>query len=116
MQIPLRFTVNSLCAMEDLAGGALEDVFDRQFTAARLLLWGGMIDGAPGTTLKYAGDVIDRHIQAGGTLEEIVEGCAEAMKRAGLFGGAAEKGAPFASGLKESSKRRRRRDFPMRRG
>ena len=50
-----------------------------------------MIDGAPGTTLKYAGDVIDRHIQAGGTLEEIVEGCAEAMKRAGLFGGAAEK-------------------------
>lgn len=91
MQIPLRFTVNSLCAMEDLAGGALEDVFDRQFTAARLLLWGGMIDGAPGTTLKYAGDVIDRHIQAGGTLEEIVEGFAEAMKRAGLFGGAAEK-------------------------
>ena len=41
MQVRLKYTVNSLCAMEDLAGGALEDAFERQFTAARLLLWGG---------------------------------------------------------------------------
>jgi len=34
----LRYTVNSMCAVEDAAGGALDEVFDRQFTAARLLL------------------------------------------------------------------------------
>lgn len=88
MQVPLRYSVNSLCAMEDLAGGALESAFEKQFTAARLLLWGGMLEGAPGTSLKYAGALIDRHIQAGGTLEEIVEGCAEAMRRAGFLGAA----------------------------
>ena len=92
MQVRLKYTVNSLCAMEDLAGGALEDAFERQFTAARLLLGGGMLEGAPDVSLKYAGALIDRHIQAGGTLEEIVELCAEGMRRAGLLG-AAEKDA-----------------------
>ena len=61
-------------------------------TAARLLLWGGMLEGAPDVSLKYAGALIDRHIQAGGTLEEVVELCAEGMRRAGFLG-AAEKDA-----------------------
>lgn len=43
-QIPLRYSMNSLCAMEDLTGGALERMLERQFSAARLLLWGGMLE------------------------------------------------------------------------
>ena len=42
-QAALRYTIDSMCAMEDRAGGALEALLDRPFTAARLLLWGGMI-------------------------------------------------------------------------
>ena len=51
-----------------------------------------MLEGAPDVSLKYAGALIDRHIQAGGTLEEVVELCAEGMRRAGFLG-AAEKDA-----------------------
>ena len=90
----LRYSMNSLCAMEDLTGGALEKMLERQFSAARLLLWGGMLENAPGLTLKAAGEKIDEHIRAGGTLEEIVEECARAMECAGYFDAAmGEKGA-----------------------
>lgn len=84
--VTLKYTVNSMCAVEDMAGGALDGVMERQFTAARLLLWGGMLDGQPGMTLADAGMIIGDHLAAGGTLEEIVEFCAEGLRRAGFFG------------------------------
>lgn len=83
--VQLRYTVSALCAMEDRAGGSLEEIMDRQFTAARLLLWGGMLDRQPETTLKMAGELIDDHIAQGGTLDEIVEMCALALEAAGFF-------------------------------
>lgn len=88
--VALRYTVNSFCAMEDMAGGALDGLMDRQFTATRLLLWGGMLDGNPGMTLKDAGAIIGAHLEVGGTLDGVVEMCAEAMRRAGFFGKAAQ--------------------------
>jgi len=87
--VTLRYTVNAMCAIEDACGGALDEVIQRQFTAARLLLWGGMLDGCPGVTLAEAGELIGAHLASGGTLEEIVELCAEGMRRAGFFGPAA---------------------------
>lgn len=87
--VTLRYTVNAMCAIEDACGGALDEMMERQFTAARLLLWGGMLDGCPGMTLAEAGELIGAHLAAGGTLEEIVELCAEGLKRAGFFGRAA---------------------------
>ena len=56
--VVLRYTVNSMCAVEDAAGGALDRVMERQFTAARLLLWGGMLDRQPDATLAQAGALI----------------------------------------------------------
>lgn len=88
--VGLRYTVNSMCAVEDRAGGALDGVMEKQFTAARLLLWGGMLDGCPDMTLSDAGKIIGDHLAAGGTLEEIVEFCAEGLRRAGFFGPAAQ--------------------------
>lgn len=85
----LKYTVNAMCAIEDRCGGALDEVMERQFTAARLLLWGGMLEGRPEVTLKEAGELIGDHLAQGGTLEEIVEHCAEGMRRAGFFGKAA---------------------------
>lgn len=81
----LRYTVGALCAMEDRAGGSLDAVMERQFTAARLLLWGGLIECQPEMTLRAAGDLIDRYIEDGGTLDEIVNECAEALEYAGFF-------------------------------
>lgn len=87
--VTLRYTVNAMCAVEDMCGGALDNVMERQFTAARLLLWGGMLEKQPDVTVKEAGGLIGEHLAMGGTLEEIVERCAEGMRRAGFFGKAA---------------------------
>lgn len=86
----LRYTVNSMCAVEDAAGGALDEIFERQFTAARLLLWGGMLEGEPSMTLAQAGELVGAHLAGGGTLEQIVEHCAEGLRRAGFFGRTAQ--------------------------
>ena len=94
--VTLRYTVNSFCAMEDMAGGALDGLMDRQFTATRLLLWGGMLHENPGMALSEAGALVSAHLEQGGTLDGVVEMCAEAMRRAGFFGRAAQ-GNPMAN-------------------
>lgn len=81
----LRYSVNALCAVEDRAGGSLDGLMERQFSATRLLLWGAMTECQPETTLEAAGDLISRHILAGGTLEEIVDLCAQALSDAGFL-------------------------------
>ena len=90
-EIRLRYTVNAMCAVEERAGGALERITDRQFTATRLLLWGGMLELQPDTTPEQAGDIISRHIESGGSMDEIVDICAQAMQDAGFFHHAAAK-------------------------
>lgn len=81
----LRYTVNAMCAVEEAAGGDLDGIMKCQFSAARLLLWGGMIDRQPETTLAQAGSLIDEHLAAGGSLALIVDACADAMERAGFL-------------------------------
>ena len=81
----LRYTVNALCAVEEKAGGTLDNIMDRQFTATRLLLWGAMMEYHPETTLEAAGEMISAYIAGGGTLDEIVNLCAELMEGAGFF-------------------------------
>ena len=87
--VVLAYTVNSMCAVEDRAGGALDGLLEKQFSAARLLLWGGMIERQPETTLAEAGVRISEHMARGGTLEQVIDMCAEALRRAGFFGPAA---------------------------
>ena len=81
----LRYTVNSMCVVEELAGGSLAEAFEADFTAVRLRLWGALIDRQQGLTLREAGELLDAHLRGGGTLGEIVDACAEAMRRAGFF-------------------------------
>lgn len=82
----MRYTINSLCAVEDRAGQPLDRLLDRQFTATRLLLWGGLIECQPEMTLAEAGALIDAAIAAGGALEDVIDLCAEGLKAAGFFG------------------------------
>lgn len=81
----MRYTVNALCAVEERAGGSLDNLMERQFSATRLLLWGGLVERQPELTIEAAGELISRHIQSGGTLEEIVTLCAQALAEAGFF-------------------------------
>ena len=83
----LYYSVNALCAVEERAGGSLDALMERQFSATRLLLWGGLMEKQPGITLEAAGDLISAHIRSGGTLEEIVNACACALSQAGFFAG-----------------------------
>lgn len=81
----LRYTLNALCAMEDSAGGSLDHILAQQFTAVRLLLWGGLIELQPEMSLNMTGELISRYIADGGTLDEIVNVCADALESAGFF-------------------------------
>lgn len=85
----MHYSVNALCAVEERAGGSLDGLMERQFSATRLLLWGALTDRQPGITLEEAGELIGAHIRAGGTLEDIVNLCAAALEEAGFFGGTA---------------------------
>lgn len=85
----MRYTINSLCAVEDKAGEPLDRLMDRQFSATRLLLWGGLIECQPELTLGEAGELIGAYISQGGSLEDIVDMCAEGLREAGFFGQAA---------------------------
>ena len=82
----LCYCMNALCRLEEKAGGTLEQMMSRQFSAVRLLLWAALLRYQPETTIEGAGEIIDAHLARGGHLEEIVEMCAEALEEAGFFG------------------------------
>lgn len=83
----MRYTVNSLCALEDRAGMSIDRLMDRQFSATRLLLWAGLTEEQPELTVRDAGALIGACVARGGSLEDIVELCADGLRRAGFFGG-----------------------------
>ena len=83
-ELRLRYTFNSICAIEDRAGMSLEKLMTRRYTPIRLLFWGALTELQPEISLREAGDIIGAHIQAGGTLDDIAVMCAEAMEKAGF--------------------------------
>ena len=88
--LKLRYTVNSLCALEDRAGMSIDRLMGRQFSATRLLLWAGLAELQPELTVKDVGALIGDCVAAGGCLEDIVDMCAEGLRAAGFFGGGDE--------------------------
>ncbi len=45
-ELQMRYTFNSLCAMEERAGGGLAQWNNRQYTPVRLLFWGRSSTGS----------------------------------------------------------------------
>lgn len=86
----LCYSVNALCAVEERAGGSLDNLMEKQFSATRLLLWGALTERQPGVTLEGAGEIIGEHLKQGGALEDIVNICSEALDEAGFFSRAAQ--------------------------
>lgn len=85
-EFTMRYTVNSLCAIESIAGMPIDRLMDRQFSATRLLLWAGLTEEQPDLTVHAAGCLINDCIAAGDSLEYIVDLCAEGLREAGFFG------------------------------
>ena len=86
-RLKLRYTVNSLCDVEDRAGMSIDRLMNRQFSATRLLLWAALTEEQPQLTVRDAGALIGDHILSGGSLEDIVELCADGLRAAGFFSG-----------------------------
>jgi len=85
----LHYSLNAMCEMERAAGCPLEQMIEKQFSAARLLLWGALIDRQPEMTISQAGRLMDVCMREGRTLEEIINICYQAMEDAGFFAQAA---------------------------
>lgn len=83
-QLRLRYTFNSICAMEERAGMALDELMTRTYSPVRLLLWGALIELQPEITVKEAGDIIGAHIRAGGSIEDVAHLCSQALELAGF--------------------------------
>ena len=81
----LCYCMNALCALEDEAGGTLDNLMSKQFTAVRLLLWAALLRYQPEMTIEGVGEIIDAHLLRGGTLTQLVEMCSAALDDAGFF-------------------------------
>ena len=83
----LHYSMNSLCAMEARAGMPLDALMKHHFNAVRLLLWAGLRHCYPGVTVWDAGELIGKHLQHGGTLDEVIDICADGLRVSGLIDG-----------------------------
>lgn len=84
-ELALRYTFNSICAVEERSELPLERLMERKFGSVRLLFWGALIDRQPDITVEAAGRLINDHLKAGGTLDDIAGLCIEALAHAGLM-------------------------------
>ena len=84
-EYPLRFTVNSLCCLEEKTGQSLAALKITQFSCLRGLLWCGMLAAAPDITLEAVGDLLDAHLRAGGDLSAVSAALAGALEDACFF-------------------------------
>lgn len=82
----MRYTVNSLCALEDRAGMPIDRLMKRQFSATRFLLWAGLVEEQPELTVKDVSALIGDCVAAGGCLTDIVDMCTEGLREAEFFG------------------------------
>lgn len=86
-ELRLRYSVNSLCEIEDRAGMPIDRLMNRQFSATRLLLWAGLCLDRPDLSVWDVGELITEAMRRGDSLERIVDLCAEGLKSAGILRG-----------------------------
>lgn len=82
---PLRYTVNSLCILEEKMACGLDQLLKTSFSAVRGLLWCALSDARPGLSLSDAGDLLEKHLKEGGSLGQVARILALALEDAGFF-------------------------------
>ena len=84
-RLRMRYTVNSLCEVEDRSGLPLDRLLEREFSATRFLLWAGLRTDQPELGLFAVGDMMEAFLRAGGRLETLVDVCAAGLRLSGLL-------------------------------
>lgn len=80
----LRYSVNAVCCLEDKLG-SLETLLKTRLSCLRGLLWCGLLETEKGMTLEGAGALLQRHLDAGGSLSQVSGQIAAALEEAGFF-------------------------------
>lgn len=86
----LRYTINSVCCLEERFGKALHSLLCTDVSSVRALLWCALLDQYS-LTLEQAGDLLDQALDQGRSLTDIGACCAGALNDAGFFRPAEER-------------------------
>ena len=84
-QYALRYTVNSVCALEEMFGMALHQLLMTDVSSVRALLWCGLLHTRQNQVLDVVGCMLDEALASGDALSDIGAVCAKALKDAGFF-------------------------------
>lgn len=96
---PLRYTVNSLCTLEEVTGYGLDQLLKTSFSAVRGLLWCGLMEARPDLSLVEVGNLLEGHLKEGGSLGRVASILSQALEEAGFFHlGRGEKDPPSPCG------------------
>lgn len=82
---PLRYTVNSVCCLEERLGKSLHTVLSTDAASVRALLWCALLHYDTHITLEQAGDLLDLALRDGLSLADVGAICADALMDAGFF-------------------------------
>lgn len=85
----VRFDINALDEVERYLTAEVRDLVKDgslmlKVRATRALLWGGLRHADPALTPHAVGDLMQRHLDAGGTLQEVYAAIFEALVNAGV--------------------------------
>ena len=81
----LRFSVNSLCCLEEKMDKGLSGLFKTDLSSLRALLWCGLQEQEQHLTLEDAGLLLEEHLKSGGSLMDVSCRIARALEVAGFF-------------------------------
>lgn len=80
----LRYTINSVCCLEERFGKSLHSLLCTDVSSVRALLWCALLDRC-NLTLEQAGELLDEALDQGRSLTDIGAHCAKALHEAGFF-------------------------------
>ena len=81
----LRFSVNSLCCLEEKMDKGLAALLKTDLSSLRALLWCGLLEQEQHLTLEDAGLLLEAHLKSGGSLMDVSLRIAQALEDAGFF-------------------------------
>lgn len=85
----LKFTMNSVCELEERAGKGIMSLLNQEqmgFNLIRLLIWAGLKHNSPALTAEIVGDWLEAEFQKGYDLSNFIEMAMKALQESGLLG------------------------------
>jgi hypothetical protein len=93
----LRFDINAIADLEEVTGTSVQQLMDAKkigFRIIRAMVWAGLKHEDSMLSLNDAGELVQKCIEGGGSMNVIMEKVTKSIIASGLFGGT--KGNPQA--------------------